>query len=143
MMMDIKTTSWKLDKQDIKYIRNAVFVIEQNVPSEIDFDGLDDQSTHWLAFNEENKPIGTARIQKDGHFGRMAVLKSYRGLGVGSQILKDGINFARDNQMSEIWLHSQINARGFYERFGFIASGEIFVDAGIDHILMRKNLSSN
>ena len=73
----------------------------------------------------------------------MAVLKSYRGLGVGSQILKNGINFARDNQMSEIWLHSQINARGFYERFGFTASGKIFVDAGIDHILMRKNLSSN
>lgn len=86
-MIYIRYANWLQDIKTIKHIRTTVFVNEQKVPEEIDFDGLDNSSIHWLAFDDSNIPIGTARMQKDGHFGRMAVLKHYRKNGVGKKFL--------------------------------------------------------
>ena len=124
----------------IKHIRRTVFVNEQGVPEEIDFDGLDGPSTHWLAFDDSNIPIGTARMQKDGHFGRMAVLKHYRNNGVGKKIFESALTYAVEKKFPKVWLHSQITAVGFYKKFGFTEVGDVFLDAGIEHMLMTKEL---
>ena len=140
LMIYIRYANWLQDMKMIKHIRRTVFVNEQRVPEEIDFDGLDGSSTHWLAFGDSNIPIGTARMQKDGHFGRMAVLKHYRNNGVGKKIFESALTYAVEKKFPKVWLHSQITAVGFYKKFGFTEVGDMFLDAWIEHMLMTKEL---
>ena len=125
--------------EDICAIRNEVFVNEQNVPKELEIDGLDIEAKHVLAFVDE-VPIGTGRILSDGHIGRVAVLKDYRGLGIGKLIMKELIKWAQDMSLEKIWLSSQWHAHSFYLDFGFVCVDEIYKEAGIDHIKMFKVL---
>ena len=124
---------------DICAIRYEVFVIEQKVPEELEIDGLDIEAKHVLAFVDE-VPIGTGRILSDGHIGRVAVLKNYRGIGIGKSIMKDLIKWAQDMSLEKVWLSSQWHAHSFYLDFGFICVDEIYKEAGIDHIKMFKEL---
>ena len=125
------------DKTKAFEIRNLVFCEEQKVSKEIEFDGLDQFCNHYLAKINE-LPIGTARVreQKKGIFKieRMAVLKRYRKKGVGKaimkQILKHYINLSRINKLI---LNSQIEAKDFYKKFGFVEVGKEFVEANINH----------
>ena len=123
--------------EDICAIRNEVFVNEQNVPKELEIDGLDIEAKHVLAF-VDGVPIGTGRILSDGHIGRVAVLKDYRGLGIGKLIMKELIKWAQDMSLEKIWLSSQWHAHSFYLDFGFVCVDEIYKEAGIDHIKMFK-----
>ena len=125
--------------EDICAIRNEVFVNEQNVPEELEIDGLDNEAKHVLAFVDE-VPIGTGRILSDGHIGRVAVLKDYRGLGIGKLIMKELIKCAQDTSLEKVWLSSQWHAHSFYLDFGFVCVDEIYKEAGIDHIKMFKVL---
>ena len=75
-MITVNTASWDNDEAAIKSVRIPVFVEEQNVPFERDFDSFDASAMHWLAVDDRQSPIGTARMLSDGHFGRMAVLLS-------------------------------------------------------------------
>jgi len=125
--------------EDICAIRNEVFVNEQNVPKELEIDGLDIEAKHVLAF-VDGVPIGTGRILSDGHIGRVAVLKDYRGLGIGKLIMKELIKWAQDMSLEKIWLSSQWHAHSFYLDFGFVCVDEIYKEAGIDHIKMFKVL---
>jgi predicted GNAT family N-acyltransferase len=123
--------------KDICAIRYEVFVDEQNVPVDLEIDGLDGKAKHALAF-VDGVPIGTGRILNDGHIGRVAVLKNYRGLGIGKLIMKELIKCAQDMSLEKIWLSSQWHAHSFYLDFGFVCVGEIYKEAGIDHIKMFK-----
>ena len=125
--------------EDICAIRYEVFIDEQNVPEELEIDGLDGEAKHVLAFVDE-VPIGTGRILSDGHIGRVAVLKNYRGLGIGKSIMKDLIKWAQDMGLEKVWLSSQWQAHSFYLDFGFVCVDEIYKEAGIDHIKMFKVL---
>ena len=125
--------------KDICAIRCKVFVGEQKVPEELEIDGLDDQAKHVLAF-VDGVPIGTGRILSDGHIGRVAVLKDYRGLGIGKSIMKDLIKWAQNMNLEKVWLSSQWHAHSFYLDLGFVCVGEIYKEAGIDHIKMFKTL---
>ena len=125
--------------EDICAIRYEVFVNEQNVPKELEIDGLDIEAKHVLAFVDE-VPIGTGRILSDGHIGRVAVLKNYRGIGIGKSIMKDLIKWAQDMSLEKVWLSSQWHAHSFYLDFGFVCVDEIYKEAGIDHIKMFKEL---
>jgi len=125
--------------EDICAIRNEVFVNEQNVPKELEIDGLDIEAKHVLAF-VDGVPIGTGRILSDGHIGRVAVLKDYRGLGIGKLIMKELIKWAQDMSLEKVWLSSQWHAHSFYLDFGFVCVDEIYKEAGIDHIKMFKVL---
>ena len=125
--------------EDICAIRNEVFVNEQNVPKELEIDGLDIEAKHVLAF-VDGVPIGTGRILSDGHIGRVAVLKDYRGLGIGKLIMKELIKWAQDMSLEKIWLSSQWHAHSFYLDFGCVCVDEIYKEAGIDHIKMFKVL---
>ena len=124
---------------DICAIRYKVFVDEQNVPEELEIDGLDGEAKHVLTFVDEG-PIGTGRILSDGHVGRVAVLKNFRGLGIGKSIMKELIKCAQDLNLEKVWLSSQWHAHSFYLDLGFVCVGEIYKEAGIDHIKMFKTL---
>jgi hypothetical protein len=125
--------------EDICAIRYEVFVDEQNVPVDLEIDGLDGKAKHALAFID-GVPIGTGRILNDGHIGRVAVLKNYRGLGIGKLIMKELIKCAQDMSLEKVWLSSQWHAHSFYLDFGFVCVDEIYKEAGIDHIKMFKVL---
>ena len=125
--------------EDICAIRYEVFVDEQNVPEELEIDGLDGEAKHVLAF-VNGVPIGTGRVLIDGHIGRVAVLKNYRGHGIGKLIMKELIKWAQDKSLEKVWLSSQWHAHSFYIDLGFVCVGEIYIEAGIDHIKMYRTL---
>ena len=125
--------------EDICAIRYEVFVDEQNVPEELEIDGLDGEAKHVLAF-VDGVPIGTGRILSDGHIGRGAVLKDYRSLGIGKSIMKELIKWAQDISLEKVWLSSQWHAHSFYLELEFVCVGEVYKEAGIDHIKMFRSL---
>ena len=130
---------YKSNIEDICAIRYEVFVDEQNVPEELEIDGLDGKAKHVLGF-VDGVPIGTGRILDDGHIGRVAVLKDYRGFGIGKLIMKELIKWAQDITLKKVWLSSQWHAHSFYLDLGFVCVGDIYKEAGIDHIKMYRVL---
>jgi len=124
---------------DICAIRYEVFVDEQNVPEELEIDGFDGEAKHVLTF-VDGLPIGTGRILSDGHIGRVAVLKNYRGLGIGKSIMKELVKCAQDLSLKKVWLSSQWHAHSFYLDLGFVCVGEVYKEAGIEHIKMFRVL---
>ena len=128
-------------EQDIiRDIRTRVFVLEQKVEPEEDFDGLDGSAMHVLAY-ADGTPAGTARMLElesgMGKIGRMAVLKKYRGKGVGSRMAEFLVKVAKAMGMKGVEADAQLQAFGFYEGLGFSAEGPIFLDARIEHRKMR------
>jgi len=136
----VEKTSWQASVKEIKQTRSLVFVEEQQVPYELDFDGLDPECIHWLAYDSDNRPVGTGRLLADGHFGRMAVLKPNRRRGIGDAIMRAVIKTAAAEQLPELFLHAQLTALPFYSGLGFIRYGEEFFDAGMPHIAMKLEL---
>jgi predicted GNAT family N-acyltransferase len=114
-----------------------VFVDEQKVPLEIEMDEHDPQCQHVLAYDQNNNPIGTGRLDPKGKVGRMAVLPQYRRMGVGSRILKTLIRYGREKGLRRFYLSAQLHAVGFYERYGFTQYGDEFTEAGIMHVMMK------
>ncbi|MBT7371169.1 MAG: GNAT family N-acetyltransferase, partial [Gammaproteobacteria bacterium] len=108
---------------------------------EEEWDGKDDDSWHWLATDSSDIPIGTCRLLPDGQVGRMAVLSSHRGHGIGAALLEAAVEKARHLGMPEVYLHAQTHALGFYEKLGFTPDGEEFMEAGIPHYHMIQKLS--
>ena len=131
----IKLASWPNDIDDIKTIRTVVFIEEQHVPAELEWDGLDEQCTHFIACID-TKCVATARLKPDGQLGRMAVLKDFRQLGIGSQLLITALEYAKKSGFERIYLHAQTQVIDFYRQFGFITEGKEFMDAGIPHRAM-------
>ena len=127
------------NEKDICKIRFEVFVDEQNVPEELEIDGLYDEDKHVLAYIN-NEAIGTGRILNDCHIGRVSVLKRHRGLGIGKLMMQDLIHWAQEANIEKLWLSSQWLAHGFYLDLGFDFEGDIYEEAGIDHIKMSKKL---
>ncbi len=119
-------------------IRLRVFVREQGVPREIELDEDDKKANHFLA-DIHGKAVGTARLvvqRGQAKIGRMAVLKSYRGRGVGKELLTRAVGLARKNGAKVIFLHAQVPVIGFYKKMGFHCVGQVFVEAGIPHCKM-------
>ena len=122
---------------DLRAVREPVFILEQGCPIELEWDELDPQSVHALARDAAGAPIGTARLTPLPTIGRMAVLAPWRGRGVGAALLQYLIDHARKLGHASLELHAQTHAIGFYERFGFIAFGPEYDEAGIPHRSMR------
>ena len=125
-------------------VRTQVFVLEQNVPQELEWDDMDAVSLHALALASATAgpdgAVATGRLLPDGHVGRMAVMPGWRGWGVGGAILEALLQAARERAMSEAVLHAQVRAQAFYARHGFVAEGPRFMEAGIEHVRMRLGL---
>ena len=132
----IRPAKWPQDLGSLRAVREQVFVIEQKVPLSLEWDDMDSRSEHVLAFNSSERPIGTGRLLPDGHIGRMAVLKEWRGQGIGSAILEALMLLGWENSHEALVLNAQVAAAPFYERHGFEKHGEIFDEAGIPHIEM-------
>ena len=137
----IRAARWSVDEQSIRSVRNSVFVVEQNVPEERDFDGLDVSCCHALAFAGD-LAVATGRMEPDGHIGRIAVIRSHRGCGIGSAIVKFFVDMAARKKISPVYLNAQMTAVGFYEKLGFRKRGGVFMDAGIEHIRMERESES-
>ena len=135
----IEVVDWRDRRDDLRAIRESVFIEEQHVPKELEWDGLDPGCTHALATIGATA-VATARLTPQGQIGRMAVLREFRGRGIGSQLLAAVIEQARRAGHTEVFLHAQVSVIGFYERHGFVAEGENFMDAGIQHRTMRLSL---
>jgi predicted GNAT family N-acyltransferase len=136
----LEQTRWQDNEAALRLIRETVFMREQNVPEALEWDGLDGDATHLLVRDPLGNPIGCARIQHDGHIGRMAVLKQWRGQGVGHTLLQRAVALVKALGCNEANLDAQSYAIPFYQRLGFIAEGEEFMDAGIPHRHMRLPL---
>lgn len=124
-------------------IRKAVFVEEQHVPFELEMDAYDASATHFLLRDNSGTPLATARlVDKNGvaKIGRVAVVHTARGLGLGLALMQAILEAARREGFSEAVLDSQTYALPFYERLGFVAEGDEFDDAGIPHFRMRRTL---
>ncbi len=130
---------WKAAQQDLKAIRQAVFIDEQGVPKHLEWDGQDEACTQFLV-SVDTQAVATARLTPAGQIGRMAVLEPYRGQGIGSRLLIAVIDHARQQGHQRIFLHAQVNVIGFYQRHGFTVEGNTFMDAGIEHQTMTMDL---
>ena len=136
----VQLGGWDELAQEAASIRHAVFVREQGVAVEIELDEWDPVSLHAIARDGDGRAIGTGRLLPDGHIGRMAVLKSARGRGTGTAILLALMDAARERGQRELVLNAQTHAAPFYRRLGFVEEGDVFDDAGIAHIAMRRAL---
>lgn len=116
-------------------IRLAVFVDEQGVPEELELDDDDVMAWHVVML-DHGKAIATGRLLRSGKIGRLAVLKEYRGLGLGGELLKTLLSYGCQEGIKQFFLHAQTTATGFYEHHGFKAIGLPFEEAGISHIKM-------
>ncbi len=140
--VEIKRVSFIRDFAGLCYIREQVFIKEQGVPSDLEWDGLDQDAIHLLAVvTPSQQAVGTVRILNDGHIGRMAVLDEWRNQGIGRQLLKQIIDVAHQLGLKQVFLAAQTTAIDFYTRYGFVPEGEEFMDAGIAHRNMRLTLS--
>ncbi|MDF1589747.1 MAG: GNAT family N-acetyltransferase [Gammaproteobacteria bacterium] len=137
--IELKQLNW-LDAHALaKPIRTSVFIQEQHVPESEEWDDEDETSIHIIAM-KNGEAVATARLTQKGKIGRMAVLKTHRKHGIGSMMLVELINIAKQLGYQVITLWSQIHAQGFYTKHGFTAQGDDFLDAGIPHIKMRLSL---
>lgn len=124
----------------LRAVRDRVFVEEQQVPPELEHDAIDPECVHVIAFDQHYRPIGTGRLTPERRIGRMAVLREWRGRGVGDAMLAALTRIARERGWRELALNAQVAAAGFYARHGYLPVGTRFVEAGIEHQAMRRKL---
>lgn len=133
----IKVVNWHTHADLLKMVREEVFIQEQHVPVALEWDGLDEAATHLLALDRAGEAIGCARLVGDGSIGRMAVLKPWRGRGVGRALLQKAVSLYRQQGIHAITLSAQVHAVPFYEKSGFKVCSAPYMDAGIAHVDMR------
>lgn len=127
---------------ELRAVREAVFVQEQGVPLALEWDELDPASHHVIARDPSGTPIGTARLTPERHIGRMAVVRSWRGRGVGDALLRELVARAGELGWTSLSLHAQTHAIPFYARHGFLPTGARFDEAGIDHQTMERHIGA-
>lgn len=133
----VEPADYHSDFDDLRAIREEVFIVEQKIPEDIEFDSIDPSCHHFLARTDEHAAIGTVRLSPDGKIGRMAVLSEWRKQGVGKSLLVTVIDKARKLGLTEVSLNAQVPLTGFYEKFGFAKLGEVFKIANIPHQAMH------
>jgi predicted GNAT family N-acyltransferase len=136
----IETIVVRFDDQyaaEIRAIRHNVFTNEQHIDEEMDFDGQDPGAVHVLVACE-GEYVGTGRMLRDGHIGRLAVLKEYRGRGLGASVVLALVKEAEQIGLKRTYLGAQKHAVGFYERLGFSICGEPYTEVNIEHIQMER-----
>ena len=133
----IRIVEWVRYSGALSSLRHTVFVEEQGVPVDLELDGEDASAWHAAAFSDDGKLIGTGRMLGSGKIGRIAVSQSMRRQGIGRALLDALVTEAKRLKLEEVSLGAQLPAVSFYERAGFEAYGDVFLDAGIDHRMMK------
>ena len=137
--LKVEIVKWIDGYVPLTMIREKVFIEEQKVTPQLEWDGMDEEAIHFLVYKDE-KAIGCARalvIENHMQLGRMAVLKEYRGEGIGSNLIEKAVITAKLNQLSSIHISAQCHAIDFYKKFGFKVISDIYLDAEIPHRDMR------
>jgi predicted GNAT family N-acyltransferase len=138
-MIELSITNWTVAQSLVKPLRYQVFVVEQKVPEDMEWDEFDEIAWHAIV-TADNQTVGTGRLILDGHIakiGRMAVQSSRRNQGIGKSILNALIQTAKEKGAQECILHAQTHAIAFYAKADFEPNGPIFDEAGIPHVEMR------
>jgi YbgC/YbaW family acyl-CoA thioester hydrolase len=143
-MVEVRVGSWQELGRDAQAIRTAVFVDEQKIPAEMEWDEADAGCVHAVALNRLGMPLATGRLLEHApgvaKIGRMAVVQTMRGSRVGRSVLDALLKAARARGDREVVLHAQLSAAPFYARAGFSERGEVFEEAGIPHVEMARSL---
>ncbi len=137
----VRSASWHQDREQLCAIRQRVFVEEQQVPENLEWDADDSEAQHFLALNSTGAAVGCVRLLANGHCGRMAVLANWRHQGAGRALLEAVIAEARARGLGMVKLSAQRHASEFYGRYGFETLGDEYMEAGIPHIAMQKSLA--
>ena len=140
-MYRIKQGHWDQLQQDAKLIRTQVFICEQGITEADEWDDQDLISQHFVIYDQD-QPIATARLLENNSVGRVAVLKAYRGQGLGQMIMLEIIGYAQKQRRSVLTLSSQVHAISFYEKLGFTVQGNSYDECGIPHIEMTMSLNT-
>lgn len=140
-MYRIKQGHWDQLQQDAKLIRTQVFICEQGITEADEWDDQDVISQHFVIYDQD-QPIATARLLENNSVGRVAVLKAYRGQGLGQMIMLEIISYAQKQGRSVLTLSSQVHAISFYEKLGFTVEGNSYDECGIQHIEMTMSLNT-
>ncbi|KPC33828.1 GNAT family acetyltransferase [Pseudomonas syringae pv. cilantro] len=135
----VSVAQWQKNNADIRRIRDSVFIAEQSVPPELEWDAEDAAAVHFLAW-EGDYAVGTARLLTDGEIGRLSVLKDWRGLKVGEALLSAVIDEAEKRGLQPLKLSAQVQAVDFYQRFGFVVTSKEFLEAGLPHVDMLRQV---
>jgi predicted GNAT family N-acyltransferase len=138
-MIKVRQVRWPAQAAELESIREQVFINEQNVPAHLEWDGLEQESQHFLAYFNDH-PVGVARLVKHHKLTRMAVLKNYRQQGIGSALIKSACRAAMHAGMTEIIADAQLAVLDFYLKHDFSVTGDSFYDAGIVHKPIAKKL---
>ena len=136
----VRLVDWAAAAEPLRAVRTAVFIVEQRIPANLEWDADDARSVHALAADAGGVPIGCGRLLPDGHVGRMAVLAPWRGRGVGAALLLRLVAAAQARGDARVVLNAQVQAMPFYARFGFAPVGAPFVEADIPHQAMARAL---
>lgn len=141
-MLSVRIADFAADHAEICAIRFAVFVDEQQVPESIEIDDRDPHCVHLLAV-DDGEPVGTGRIDLalSGKVGRVAVVASRRGQGVGTALMKYAHCIAKDNALDKVWCNAQVSVQPFYEHLGYRVTSEPFYEANIEHVRMERAFS--
>jgi len=134
----IKANSEK-EVADAQEVRRKVFIEEQKISPELDLDGEDKNSDHFVAYSG-NTPIGTTRIRYLDNgvakIERTSIVLSFRGKNVGKKLMEESLSYIKTKGIKEVMLYAQEHARGFYEKLGFKQEGDVFEEVGIPHVKM-------
>jgi len=136
----VTLVSWHDGAPLLKSVREAVFIQEQGIPAELEWDGVDESCRHALALSLQGQAVGSGRMLANGHIGRIAVLLPWRKKKVGTAIMEALLDYARAHDYKQVDVDAQIYAMPFYRSFGFVEQGEQFMDAGLQHIKMTLKL---
>ncbi len=128
--------SWATHARQLMAVREEVFIVEQEVEPDFEWDDIDAVAIHLLAF-VNNQPVGCARVIKHQKIGRMAVLKAWRGLGVGRALLLEAIAICQARRSKVVYLTAQTHAISFYKQAGFVETSGVYQDANIPHVDMQ------
>lgn len=132
----IKEVIWQNAEHALRAVRTPVFIQEQLVTPEFEWDGKDASAVHLLALSGE-EAIACLRIINDQKIGRMAVLKDWRGMGIGMALIQKALEIIKNNGEASAYLSAQTHAIGFYERAGFVVTSEEYCDVDIPHVDME------
>lgn len=141
MIVQVEAGDWTGLGAEAKRIRTMVFVQEQGIPAELEYDEADARCVHVVARDENGQAVGTGRLLPDGHVGRLSVLASARRGGVGRAMMVRLLNEARERGYDRVMINAQVGARSFYQQLGFTETGSEFMEAGIPHVVMSKKLA--
>jgi predicted GNAT family N-acyltransferase len=139
----IRQAIWPEERELLRQVREPVFVQEQGVPPEMEWDDDDIMAYHLIALDERQRPIAAARLLGTGQIGRMAVLPDWRGRGIGAALLQALLGQAQATGQHKLFLHAQSKAEGFYVKAGFTSVGELFIEADIPHRKMVMMLDGS